>query len=204
MTSLADSQFSITPRSTSYDRFWEGRRSFANITSAVRNFSRQIWINVAQPPAEAATKYPTSKSSQSQLHEQKVEALHLALAFAYAVKHYLRGEDGIDYPDYDGILPASFARYDETGYNDSNRGQSTGPYEGTSSPKSGISSSGKGSSPSESGSERPNATKRVRPKRGKQKLQVEPSVNTPLLSGNHHIVEFHPYAVEASLPLPLV
>jgi len=138
------------------------------------------------------------------LHERKVEALHLALAFAYAVKHYLRGEDGIDYPDYNGILPASFARYDETGYNTSNREQSIGPYEGTSSPKDSISSGGKGSSSSESAPERTNATKRVRPKRSKQKLQVEPSVNTPLLSGNHRIVEFHPYAVEASLPLPLV
>jgi len=138
------------------------------------------------------------------LHEQKVEALHLALAFAYAVKHYLRGEDGIDYPDYDGILPASFARYDETGYNTSNRGQSIGPYEGTSSPKDSISSGGEGSSSSESVPERMNATKRVRPKRSKQKLQAEPSVNTPLLSGNHRIVEFHPYAVQASLPLPLV
>ncbi|KAL9714869.1 hypothetical protein Ac2012v2_001529 [Leucoagaricus gongylophorus] len=189
---------------TSYDRFWEGRKSFASITSAVRNFSRQVWINVAQPPPEAAAKYPTDKLTKPELHKQKVEALHLALAFAFAVKHYLRGEDGIDYLDYDNILPASFARYDETGYNTLKPGQSIDPYESTLNPEHSHSLNGSGVSPSGSVHERLDATKRVRPKRSKQKLQVEPSATTPLLSGNHRIVEFHPYAVETSLPLPLV
>lgn len=142
--------------------------------------------------------------TKPELHKQKVEALHLALAFAFAVKHYLRGEDGIDYLDYDNILPASFARYDETGYNILKPGQSIDPYESTLNPEHSHSLNGSGVSPSGSVHERLDATKRVRPKRSKQKLQVEPSATTPLLSGNHRIVEFHPYAVETSLPLPLV
>jgi putative membrane protein len=48
---------------------------------------------------------------------------------------------------------------------------------------------------------KPDATKRVRVKRSKQQLSGQA---TPLLSGTHRSVEFHPYADEASLPLPLV
>lgn len=191
---------------TSYDRYWEGRKSFANITSTVRNFSRQIWVNVSQPPPEAAAKYSTN-ITPAQLYRRKVEALHLALAFAYAVKHYLRGEDGIDYPDYHGVLPASFARYDETGYNTLNLRQSASLYDSVTwagnSREASVAPSGR-VSPSESTAAKPDPTKRVRAKRSKQKLQVEPSANTPLLFGNHSAVEFQPYSSETSIPLPLI
>ncbi|KXN83487.1 hypothetical protein AN958_01332 [Leucoagaricus sp. SymC.cos] len=187
---------------TSYDRYWEGRKSFATVTANIRNFSRQVWVNVTLPPPEAAAKYP-APMSPTHLHRHKVDCLRLALAFAFAVKHYLRGEDGIDYPDYQGVLPASFARYDETGYNTAQNRQSN-LYDTTLTSYSRASSIGpSGRASPESMASRPDATKRVRVKRSKQRL-VDPTASTPLLAGSHRTVEFHPYAVETSLPLPLI
>ncbi|KAF9451202.1 UPF0187-domain-containing protein [Macrolepiota fuliginosa MF-IS2] len=183
--------------STSYDRYWEGRKSFATITSNIRNFCRQVWINVSLPPPEAAAKYPTPVSS-AQLHRHKVDALRLALSYALAVKHYLRGEDGINYPDYHDVLPASFARYDELGYNTLANRQSS--YDATASIESHDLSTGpSGRTSPENSALRPDATKRVRAKRSKQKLHDPISSSTPLLAGRHRTVAF-----EASLPLPLM
>lgn len=172
------------------------------MTSNIRNFSRQVWINVSLPPPEAAAKYPTPVSP-AQLHRHKVDALHLALSFAFAVKHYLRGEDGINYADYHGVLPASFTRYDETGYNTlKNRQSSYDAIIADNSRDPSVGASGR-TSP-ESCRVKSDATKRVRAKRSKQRLTEPPGSNTPLLAGSHRTVEFHSYAVEASLPLPLM
>lgn len=194
---------SAHPR-TSYDRYWEGRKAFATITSNIRNFSRQIWINVALPPPETAARYP-APVTPTQLHRYKIDALHLALSFAFAVKHYLRGEDGINYPDYHGVLPASFARYDETGYNTlTNRFRQSTLYDATVSNDSrDLNAAPSGRASPESSATKPNATKRVKAKRSKRNL-TDPSPITPLLAGSHRTVEFHAYAADASLPLPLM
>jgi putative membrane protein len=131
-----------------------------------------------------------------------VEALRLCLSFAFAVKHYLRGEDGVNREDYQGVLPASFARFDELGFN-TQRTESTKSYAATeSSPvlrgHNGESSLSGRTTPD---GPKPDATKRVRVKRSKQQICGSA---TPLLGGTHRSVEFHPYADEASLPLPLV
>lgn len=147
-------------------------------------------------PAHAKGKTPTTELTAAHLRRRKVEALRLSLSFAFATKHYLRGEDGVNYADYHGVLPASFARFDEVGYNTQRTIQS-GSYAAT---RNGDSSSSSSGTSSPEGS-KPDATKRVRPKRSKQHI-AEPT--TPLLSGTHRSVEFHPFADDASLPLPLM
>ena len=64
----------------------------------IRNVTRLIWINVSVPPADDASrgKFPNATLTPTQLRRRKVDAIKLSLCFAYAVKHYLRGEDGLD------------------------------------------------------------------------------------------------------------
>ncbi|KAF8892600.1 Bestrophin, RFP-TM, chloride channel-domain-containing protein [Infundibulicybe gibba] len=190
--------------STSYDRYWEGRKCFSSLTANVRNISRLIWVNVGLPPtdqqpANIKGKTPISDVTPKQLHRRKVDALKLCLSFAFAVKHYLRGEDGVNWADYRGVLPASFARFDETGYN-TLRTEGTESYAATRTNSMALSRDdlSEASSPDTT---RPDATKRIRVKRSKSQL-VDSS--TPLLGNTHRSVEFHPYADEASLPLPLI
>lgn len=107
--------------STSYDRYWEGRQCFANMTSSIRNLSRQFWLGVALPPVEgeplfATGRTPVIKITPDSLKARKIEAVRLALAFAFAVKHYLRGQDCLDWEDYTSLIPESLASYDILGY----------------------------------------------------------------------------------------
>ncbi|KAG5354176.1 hypothetical protein C0989_003689 [Termitomyces sp. Mn162] len=194
------------PPSTSYDRYWEGRKCFATLTSNIRNLSRQLWISVVLPPTDAQPphiegKTPTTNTTASQLRHRKIEAVKLALSFAFAAKHYVRGEDGTRCDDYVGVLPPSFARFDEVGFN----------LEHTSTPMA-YPATGECSNVQEcrSGSStpdhKPDATKRVRHKRSKQNTFVSGSVTpaTPLLGSAHRTIDFHAYADEASFPLPLM
>ncbi|KAG1832671.1 Bestrophin, RFP-TM, chloride channel-domain-containing protein [Suillus variegatus] len=185
--------------STSYDRFWEGRKCFSSVTSNVRNLSRMIWIHVSLPPAEdhpshVLGKTPTSALTTAQLKRQKIEVLQFCVAFAFAVKHYLRNEDGPDYDDYTGILPASFTRIHDLGYTTAQDRSSPKSYDAT-------------SSASDSAHNSPDATKRVRRKRSKKMLVGHATASastTPLLSNSHQTVEFHPYADRMSIPFPLL
>ena len=166
--------------------------------------SRMIWVNTGLPPVDPQPSYAKGKTpgtdvTHAQLHRRKVEALKLLLSFVFATKHYLRGEDGVNYADYQGVLPASFARFDEVGYT-TQRASSTGTYQAIRSESMATSHDGSGRTTPDL-QNRPDATKRVRPKRSKQQL---PDHTTPLLQENHRTVEFHAYADEASLPLPLV
>jgi len=190
--------------STSYDRYWEGRKSFATLTSNIRNLTRQIWVSVALPPNEDAPLSnakgikPKSDITANQLRRRKIEALKLCLSFAFAVKHYLRGEDGVHYDDFHGVLPASFARYDESGFHiQHNSASASGSYAATRNDSIDREADSGRTTPD---GPRPNASKRVRAKRSKQQIS---DASTPLLSNTHRTVEFHAYADEASLPLPL-
>ncbi|KAF8061518.1 Bestrophin, RFP-TM, chloride channel-domain-containing protein [Lyophyllum atratum] len=171
--------------STSYDRYWEGRKSFAALTSNIRNLTRQVWVSVAVPPKDdvplsnAKGVNPTPGITANQLRRRKIEALKLCVAFAFAVKHYLRGEDGVHYDDFHGVLPPSFARYDESGFHiHRNSASASGSYAATGNDSVDREADSGRSTPE---GPKPHASKRVRPKR----------------------IEFHPYADEASLPLPL-
>ncbi|KIM80848.1 hypothetical protein PILCRDRAFT_9275 [Piloderma croceum F 1598] len=182
---------------TSYDRYWEGRKAFGSLTANVRNISRMIWINVALPPEGAPPpgikgKTPLSDVTPQQLRHRKAEAIHLSLAFAFAVKHYLREEDGLNHDDYIGVIPASFTRYDEAGYS-SNINSGTVSYSATGeNTKRNSQDGGQGS---------PDATKRVRAKRSKPGVSGS---TTPLLGTMHTTVDFNSSADHGSMPLPLV
>ena len=190
-------------KSTSYERYWEGRKSFASMVAHVRNLSRMIWINVGLPPtdpqpASAKGKTPVTDLNHAQLRKRKIEAIRLALSFVFATKHYLRGEDGVKYADYHDVLPPSFARFDEIGYI-TQRTSHTGTYSAIK--KDSGATTGDSTNAPPSGRTTPDATKRVRVKRSKQQL-VDHS--PPLLQDTHRTIEFHPFADEASLPLPLM
>lgn len=198
--------------STSYDRYWEGRKAFAAMVSHTRNLSRMVWINVGPPPTGAPPavskgKTATGSSDMTQLEvhlkKRKIEALRLALSFVIATKHYLRGEDGINYPDYLGVLPPSITRLDIEGPNVGQRTGPTGSYSATrnQSLSASIDDMSKASSAGDSPDPRPDATKRVRAKRSKQQLVTQ---TTPLLHESHRTIDFHHYIDDASLPLPLM
>ncbi|KIJ69470.1 hypothetical protein HYDPIDRAFT_172861 [Hydnomerulius pinastri MD-312] len=184
---------------TSYDRYWEGRKCFSTLTSNVRNLSRMIWVHVSLPPTEEQPahikgKTPTSDLTHGELKRQKIEALQFCVSFAYAVKHYLRGEDGVDYDDLAAVLPPHFARSDELGYN---------TRQGRASPTSYAATGTDGSSSDRAS---PDATKRVRRKRSKKTIDGVRAAGstTPLLGNSHQTVEFHPYADHITIPFPLV
>ena len=62
---------------TAYERYWEGRRLWGDMTNAIRNLSRQIWVAVEE-------------SNQGD-RQSKIETLQLLPAFAVATKLHLRG-----------------------------------------------------------------------------------------------------------------
>ncbi|KAF8633718.1 hypothetical protein AX17_004376 [Amanita inopinata Kibby_2008] len=215
---------------TSYDRYWEGRKSFAQMTSNMRSLARQFWVNVALPPTDdrrplyAKGKTPLSDLTTPQLRRRKVEALRLCASFVYATKHYLRGEDGVNYADYQDILPPSFAQFDELGYPTSathsrphSRLQTYDAIKHSNGSAS-VSTTNAGSITSTAPADEPtsmngrlypdvstvprsDATKRVRVKRSKQQLVDQA---TPLLGDMHRSVEIQSRPIEVSMPLPLV
>ncbi|KAG9321533.1 hypothetical protein KVV02_007978 [Mortierella alpina] len=75
---------------TAYDRYWEGRRLWSQMTLSIRNLTRSIWVCVA----ETETRDLLEKKS----------AINLLVAFAFATKHYLREEYGYNYDDMIDLL----------------------------------------------------------------------------------------------------
>lgn len=146
----------------------------------------------------------------TQLTQRKTEMLKLCLAFPYAVKHYLREEDGLNWDDYVGVLPQSFLRIHDPRTRTTSTASSTR--------KNSYNATDVLASPVESGSESvergigraadvereyaqdtPTATKRVRVKRSKDKM---PTARTALLSTEYQTVDFNPLS-ESTIPLPL-
>ncbi|KIK95303.1 hypothetical protein PAXRUDRAFT_33055 [Paxillus rubicundulus Ve08.2h10] len=187
---------------TSYDRYWEGRRCFSTLTANIRNLSRMVWVHVALPPTEEEAvhikgKTPSSSLTHAELKCQKIETLQLCVAFAYAVKHYLRGEDGSDYGDLAGVLPPHFARNDDFGYTTAHGRASPTSYAATSNPTSDNGTGSRGASM--------DATKRIRRKRSKKNINPHlAGSTTPLLGDSHQTVQFHSYADHITTPFPLV
>ncbi|KAI1320033.1 hypothetical protein EDD11_002365 [Mortierella claussenii] len=75
---------------TAYDRYWEGRRLWSQMTLSIRNLTRGIWVCVA----ETETRDLLEKKS----------AINLLVGFAFATKHYLREEYGYHYDDMIDLL----------------------------------------------------------------------------------------------------
>ncbi|KAG2098703.1 Bestrophin, RFP-TM, chloride channel-domain-containing protein [Suillus discolor] len=94
--------FVISYRTTSsFERYNEGRRLWSQIVLGSRTFARTVWLHVpdnAYPSAQALTDQQKEEYKAKTLIEKK-SVVNLLEAFAVAVKHYLRGEDGIYYED---------------------------------------------------------------------------------------------------------
>ncbi|KAH9890712.1 UPF0187-domain-containing protein [Cubamyces lactineus] len=216
---------------TSYDRYYEGRKDFGTMVSHIRNLTRLIWINVSTPPEDDIAKGKSSAANltPTQLRRRKVDAIKLCLCFAYAVKHYLRGEDGLEWEDYAGILPASTARLAQGLHAPSTKdyrySKSPSAYasyaatEYTTRRNSGAASPTGGSTPGEgtaSGleadiergrarSRSADATKRIRVKRSKDRLkQPGKTASTPLISSLQQTIDFSTDPDALCTPLPMV
>ena len=199
--------------STSYDRYWEGRKSFAQMISNTRSLTRLLWVNVALPPTDGDPAYAKGKTPQPditsfQLRRRKAEALKLCLFFVFATKHYLRGEDGMDHEDYQGIIPHPFVRSREIASASRSRSHSRqGRYDATKqSDGSSLVANAPGDSPSDTisvyghsqyGTNKIDATKRVRVKRSKPQFANQA---TPLIVSN---TDLRINTLEGSMPLPL-
>lgn len=190
----------------------------------IRNLSRLIWINVAVPPSGDITKGKSfaANLTAAQLRRKKVEALKLCICFAISVKHYLRGEDGVEWEDLAGVLPASIVRIVQKGENEISSGKTSAymSYAATarSSRDSSIPRTG---SPAEMLDEsyvstlvpappavpESVASKRVRVKRSKDKLKqpsMKTSSKTPLLNTLHQTIDFNADPSQLTTPLPLM
>lgn len=161
------------------------------------------------PPDDPAAKgkSPTPPLTAVDLRRQKVRLLKLCVCYAYAVKHYLRGEDGLEWEDYAGILPATVAGLAQP--SGSRKTSAWTSYAATASAS--RSDSGSESRDEEDGQEavrKTDATKRIRVKRSKDKLKQPgvrgPSHKTPLLDALHHTIDFNADPDSLSTPLPLV
>lgn len=93
--------FVISYRTTSsFERYNEGRRLWSQIVLGSRTFARTVWLHVPDNtyPSAQTLSDPQEEYKARTLIEKK-SVINLLEAFSIAVKHYLRGEDGIYYED---------------------------------------------------------------------------------------------------------
>jgi predicted membrane chloride channel (bestrophin family) len=84
---------SISFRSTTaYERYMDGRKLWTQLHMTSRNLSRLIWVHVQERHAE------TEDLGKADLLG-KLAALNLINAFAVSLKHRLRFEPSVEYPD---------------------------------------------------------------------------------------------------------
>ncbi|KAJ7723661.1 Bestrophin, RFP-TM, chloride channel-domain-containing protein [Mycena metata] len=89
--------FIVSYRTTSsFERYNEGRKLWSQIILASRTFARTVWFHV---PDQPATKDNDAETMKARSMIEKKTVINLLEAFGVAVKHYLRGEDGIYYQD---------------------------------------------------------------------------------------------------------
>jgi putative membrane protein len=80
---------------SAYDRYWEGRKSWASILNHARNLSRHIWICV---DIKDNDKYRDEKLNL------KKGVMRLIIALVISIRHSLRGEFGWDYDDLSELV----------------------------------------------------------------------------------------------------
>ncbi|KAH8109472.1 UPF0187-domain-containing protein [Phellopilus nigrolimitatus] len=95
--------FVVSYRTTSsFERYNEGRRYWSQIILASRTLARTVWFHVPElPPANPDDEKEgrTVEERKARNLVEKKTVINLVEAFAVAVKHYLRGEEGINYVD---------------------------------------------------------------------------------------------------------
>jgi len=79
---------------TSYDRYYEGRRLWSDLSSCIQNLSRGIWLSI---------------SVNNDLERlEKIQTIKYLIALTIAIKHHLREEYGRKWNDLDYLLPPDF------------------------------------------------------------------------------------------------
>lgn len=182
----------------------------------IRNLTRLIWVNVSLQPSDndpappGKGKTAGSHLNAAQLTKRKTDVIKLCISFAYAVKNHLRNEFGLVHEDYVGILPASFTRFEESGYD-----KTYMPVSMSSSYASTLKNSNSWNPPKDGakddataddgGSTPPTASDTPTPSRLASRRNISiPNARTPLLSESHRTVEFHAYAEHMTTPLPML
>ncbi|CBQ70212.1 conserved hypothetical protein [Sporisorium reilianum SRZ2] len=87
--------------STSYDRWYEGRKLWQDASTTTRSLATLVWVNVDTDREEA---------NKAWRLQRKKRALRLLVAFMVAVKHELRMEAGTQWADLREVLPAEWVR----------------------------------------------------------------------------------------------
>lgn len=82
--------------SASFDRYHEGRRYWSQLAHNAFMFARILWFHV---PELKADENLSEEDARARTLIEKRTVLNLVEGFAVAVKHHLRGEDGIYYQD---------------------------------------------------------------------------------------------------------
>lgn len=83
--------------STAYERYNDGRKYWSQLTLSSRNLARLIWVHVEERHSE-------SEELGKRDLLAKLSALNLLNAFAVALKHRLRFEPAIEYPDLEPLV----------------------------------------------------------------------------------------------------
>ncbi|THY96344.1 membrane protein [Aureobasidium pullulans] len=83
--------------STAYERYNDGRKYWSQLMLTSRNLARLIWVHVEE-------RHSVSEELGKQDLLAKLSALNLLNAFAVALKHRLRFEPAIEYPDLEPLV----------------------------------------------------------------------------------------------------
>ncbi|KAI7831890.1 Bestrophin/UPF0187 [Kickxella alabastrina] len=94
LVSLVLSLLLVFRTNSAYDRYWEGRKTWQDLKVNSRNLIRSYWVCVMEKSIEDSV--------------VKRQAMKNVAAFIISIKHYLRGEDGLEHADYDGLLSPDF------------------------------------------------------------------------------------------------
>ncbi|KAM5531168.1 hypothetical protein V8D89_014200 [Ganoderma adspersum] len=92
--------FVVSYRTTaSFERYNEGRRLWSQIILGSRTLARTIWFHVPEMMPAARDDPSTPEQRKARVLIEKKTVINLIEAFGVAVKHYLRGEEGVYYVD---------------------------------------------------------------------------------------------------------
>lgn len=83
---------------TAYERYNDGRKYWAQLTLTSRNLGRLIWMSINERNDPEHPEY-TKRDLLA-----KLSAINLINAFAIALKHRLRFEPAVDYPDLGNLV----------------------------------------------------------------------------------------------------
>ena len=84
--------------SSAYERYAEGRRYWANLIQASQALGRVFWIHAQDGPKDG----PSRDSRQVAL--RKLSAMNMVVSFAISLKHALRFEPYVSYPDLENYV----------------------------------------------------------------------------------------------------